>query len=119
MIKQRFYCDDEIKELMLVDPDLLIVLANMVKWANDRGVRLCVTSILRDYDKFSKSDTHQTGRAFDLSVKGWSNDDIEEFTLYFTQNFGKLGAIVDGSPRLIVHHNIGLGDHLHIQVRRK
>lgn len=118
-MKQYIYCDDEIKELMLCRPELVVIVSDMSLWAKNNGLRFCITSIIRCKDKFSESDTHQTGRAIDLSIKGWSNIDIEDFILYFSQKYEKWAAITkDGEVRLIKHHDIGLGDHLHIQVRR-
>ena len=115
----NFECEDDINELKQVQPELLIVIAWAIKYCLKMKLRCCVTSLIRCQDTFSKSDTHQTGRAFDLSVKGWSNSDIEDFTLFMTQKCNDFAAVNDkGEKRLIVHHDIGLGDHLHIQIKR-
>ena len=118
-MKENFFCDDDINEIKQVQPELLIVLGYAVRYCLRHKLVCAITSLVRCQDSFSKSDTHQTGRAFDLSVKGWSNQDIEDFTLYMTQKCNDFAAVnTDGDKRLIVHHNIGLGWHLHIQVKR-
>lgn len=118
-MKQYFFCDDEIKELMNIVPELFLIMADMNLWAINSGLRFLVTSIIRCKDKFSESDTHQTGRAFDLSVKGWNNEDVENFILYFEHKYKNYAAITkEGGTRLILRHDIGLGDHIHVQVRR-
>lgn len=118
-MKDKFICEDDINELKQVSPYLLIVIGWVVFYCAKHNLRCCITSIIRCIDSFSKSDTHQTGRAIDLSVKGWSNQDIEDFTLFMTQKCDEYAAVNGkGEKRLIVHHDIGKGDHLHIQVKR-
>lgn len=116
-LQDNFTCEDDINELKQVQPELLIVLAWSIKYCKKNTLRCCVTSLVRCVDSFSVSNTHQTGRAFDLSVKGWSNQDIEDYTLFMTQKCNEYAAInTSGEKRLIVHHDVK-GDHLHHQVR--
>jgi len=80
-----------------------------------------VTSIIRGVkDGISKSKTHQTGRAFDVSVKGWSETFIEMFINYLNAMFSSYAATsASGEKRLAVRHNSGHGDHIHIQINSK
>lgn len=63
------------------------------------------------------SKTHSEGRAFDLSTKGWTLMKIQYFIAYFSHKYVNYAAIGVSGPRLILHHNNGNGDHMHIQIR--
>lgn len=67
-----------------------------------------------------KSTTHLEGRAFDLSVKPFKEEQINELKVAFTQVAGHLGAIGEYSklPTLIVDHDTGHGRHLHFQISK-
>lgn len=67
-----------------------------------------------------KSTTHQDGRAFDLSVKNLTVEELGELKIAFTKVAGHLGAIDQdtGLPKLIVDHDSGHGRHLHFQISR-
>ncbi len=67
------------------------------------------------------SDSHQEGRAFDVSTRGWNDWGIQEFMSSFESKYKALGAIghKDGKPVLIVRHDTGRGDHFHIQINKK
>jgi hypothetical protein len=66
------------------------------------------------------SDTHSTRRAWDISSRGWTRDEIETFKTIMFARFRNVGATArDGSPRPIVHHDAGYGLHFHFQIARK
>jgi hypothetical protein len=102
-------------------PGLRILAYESVEWIKSRNLPILFTSIIRPkIQGVSKSDTHAQGRAFDLSVKGWSADQCLEFEQYINDNFAEnLGAISasDGRPRACLFH-VGTAPHQHIQTRR-
>ena len=119
-MKSNFTSRDNIAELQSVDPWILVILGATIAWAIPKKLPVVVTSILRELnDGISQSSTHQTGRAIDLSVKGWQGKDIEDLAEYLNKKFEKIGAIskTTGKPMACYYHNNGNGWHFHIQVR--
>lgn len=84
---------------------------------------MVITSIIRPrIHGVSRTDIHSSGRAFDLSVRGWSRFDIE-FIVKRVNDDLKIGAISihDGKEREAVYEDgftAGKGEHLHFQCRR-
>jgi len=75
-----------------------------------------VTSLISDRENVkAKSKTHEQGRAFDLSVKGWTEQDINRFVFLMNRDYSDIAAVSasDLEPRAVVYHD----NHLHIQVR--
>lgn len=115
-------------QMLLLKPKALLMLAWSVDWCTQREISPHFTSIIRPYDDGSKSDTHQTGRAVDLSLKaehGWTADLIDEFMFDFSDTFKEVGALVyndDGeliSRPIKIHGNReNSGQHAHLQCRR-
>ena len=65
------------------------------------------------------SDSHRTGRAFDIRTKGLKEDFKKAFCEYFNALYQKsLGAQTKDGPMLIVDKPHGSGPHWHVQVRR-
>lgn len=114
----------KINDLRMIHPNLLKVIAFSVGYCFEKKLPCVITSILRSKEENqalgSKSMTHVEGRAFDLSVKGWSTDDIDDFIFAINDEFESIGAIsaIDGKSKPIKFHNNGNGDHFHLQVRR-
>lgn len=78
-----------------------------------------VSTLEEDVILHRKSTTHLEGRAFDLSVKDFTENEITDIEVAFTRVAGHLGAInKDGSRALIVDHNSGFGRHLHFQIAK-
>ena len=103
--------------------DKLIVLAGYTLiYCKENYLPLMFTSIIRPKIKgVSKSRTHEQGRAFDISVRGWTIDKINDFVSKINNKF-KLGAVsmTDGVEREAIYEDgisAGLGAHLHVQCR--
>lgn len=100
------------------------VLEEMALWCAERGVTLEVTESVTTWveDKGVKrlSETHRTARAFDLSVRGWTEELISEFISYFNEKFKYIAAIgaTSGKAELILRHDNGHGDHMHVQISK-
>jgi len=109
----------EKEDLAMLTPKMLIVLGYASLFAQKNKLDFVITNIKHKFEA-SKSNTHPEGRAIDVSVNGWSTEDADNLSLFLEQNCGELGAISasTGTRRLVVRHDIGLGDHIHLQVER-
>jgi len=112
--------DEEFTELAQLHPILFLILAHMNLWCHNRGTPFVITRMIDEkIEGVSISDTHKEGRAFDLSVRNWSDQDIQEFTNTFNNKYGtSVGAfgLRTGLPSVVVYH-VGTAPHLHIQIR--
>ena len=103
---------------LFVHPAIIIVLGYCQLWAFQRGLPFNPTSVMSTEKKDKAlgriSDTHKEGRAFDLSIRGWTTDDIDDFKVDIEKELGHLGAVSESDlvRRLVVVES----DHLHIQV---
>lgn len=72
----------------------LVLMALAVAWfCSKRGLPLLFTSIIREgIPGVSVSKTHIEGRAFDISVKGWTERDILDLVHWMNETFN-IGAI--------------------------
>jgi hypothetical protein len=106
-----------------VDPKLLIILDALVSYCDTMNLPIKITSIIRPkIEGVSKTDIHADGRAFDISLIGWTNSDARDcaHTINRTLNTGAY-SLKDGLEREVVFEdgiNAGQGRHLHLQCRR-
>lgn len=104
-------------------PKLQMILNEMGRFCELSGHRFVLTDLLSSAADDARlgrvSNSHREGRAADVSVKGWPEEFTAHFMAWFAKLYGKEGAVSksDGVQRLIVRHNIGHGDHLHVQVK--
>jgi len=116
----RFKEEDEILQLAIIHPILLFIFSDFNFYCYERNLPVVITrAVEHNIEGVSVSDTHPQGRAIDLSVKGWSYDDIQTAIKYFNEKFEQYAAISarDGKPRLMIYHDVGLGTHIHLQIR--
>jgi hypothetical protein len=105
-----------------VNAKLLILADYTVDYCKEHNLPLVFTSIIRPkIPGISTTDIHSTGRAFDISVRGWKLADILAYRDHVNDKF-TLGAISarDGKEREVVYEDgisAGKGAHLHIQCR--
>lgn len=105
-----------------VHHNLLVLADYVIAHTETHQLPMVITSIIRPMIKgVSKTDIHSKGRAFDLSVRGWSKHDIE-FLLDNINEKLTIGAISlrDGKEREAVYEDgisAGKGAHFHFQVR--
>lgn len=101
-----------------------MILCDVVLWCQVNGLP-CVVSSARSTAKEDRilgrvSKTHLEGRAFDLSLIGWTNKQAKELSDYLFGKYSILGALgADGKSRLVVIHDVGHGNHIHVQVHSK
>lgn len=119
------YAKDGVKERLLhLHPNALMVLCDVIKWAIEKQIKLvisdAVTTKQEDEALNRVSSTHRESRAFDISTRGWTKDDIDECVRVFSLKYRHMAAIgTDGQPRLVYFHNAGYGAHLHFQIHKK
>lgn len=105
-----------------VNSKLLILIDYLITHCEVHSLPLTITSIIRPMIKgVSKSRTHQEGRAFDISVRGWKLDDIVMIIDSVNEKH-TIGAISlkDGQEREVIYEDgitAGKGAHLHFQCR--
>lgn len=116
LIKQDDNKNEDILELTGYS---LIVLGYLKYFCEQTGLPLILTNVLNKYPE-SISETHPDGRAFDVSLKGWPEDLIKKCIIFLEDKCMHFAPISlrTGKPRLILRHDIGLGDHLHIQTKK-
>lgn len=114
-----------ISDIQEMHPNLIMILGNICLWCQQKNLPLRITSIKTDSVAVRRSShTHEDGRAFDMSLKGWEMDDIIKFESHFNLSFRHIAALSssDLMPRLVVIHEvkqdgISYGEHAHIQVK--
>ena len=120
-MKRNFYFKDldETGDLMSIHIELFKMFAVLASFCNHYDLPLVVTSMI-DKVPGRKHGTHIDGRAFDISVKNWTELDIHRVVHRFNTNFKDVAAISasDGKPRAAIAHDIGLGAHIHFQVKK-
>lgn len=113
-----------IKEYESIYPALKVILEDMALYCQRQGQPFVITDLLSDAIEDKKlnrvSSSHLEGRAADIRTVNWSKEFREKFTNYFSKLYEKNAAISKetGNPRLILYHNSGAGNHIHIQVRK-
>lgn len=111
-------CDSD--DWAKVHINLRVLAYELIEYCLVHNLPLVITSIIRPMIKgVSKTDIHAKGRAFDVSVHGWTEKQCLDCEQYLNDNFSeKFGAISisDGKPRACVYH-VGTGPHLHVQCK--
>jgi len=110
----------DIMDVTMIHENLMILLTAFIMWCHQHGKPAVVTSMISDKVYGRVSRTHAEGRAFDISVKGWSPKEIEKFVNYFNRTFKEIAAISksDLKPRAAVYHQVeGNAPHIHLQVK--
>lgn len=91
------------------------------QWCDQKKIPFVITrAVDAMIPNVSKTNIHEEKRAVDVSVHGWSADEIDEFIHDSNEKFSEeIGAISisDGKPRFCVYH-CGVGFHMHLQVRK-
>lgn len=112
-----------IYDFLLMHPKLLGMYSTVLDFCINNNIKCVITSIWRPPDDgISKSRTHQTMRAIDISLKaihGWNSLLIAELKGLIEREYKNIGAInaSSGESRPIVIHDAGSGIHAHLQIR--
>ena len=101
-------------------PAILPIFTYVVLYAKNNDLPCEITSLISDRkDVVAVSTTHKDGRAFDLSISGWSMFHIKRLVHNVNINFATIAAISfeTGNPTAAIDKNHGTGPHIHFQVR--
>lgn len=114
--------DEEINlgELRFMSNTLLSIMATFFIYCHERELPCKITSIKEPFPN-RESRTHEEGRAFDASIQGWPDENIEEIVKKISREYGWAGAhsISDGKQRVVLYHKVEDSEyHLHFQVQR-
>ena len=107
-------------DLQKISPALLIIFTRVVLYCVEHNLPLKITSIISDRAHITKqTQVHPSGRGMDISVAGWSSLHKNRLPYLLNNWYGDLAAISasDKIPRAALLHDVGRGEHLHIQVK--
>jgi hypothetical protein len=129
MASRRFFTckyPNEIHELMVIHPYLLVVFAGLVAYCHDRSYPApVITSIARTPEENeadgAESDSHVTLRAFDVRSSSYTQDQVDDICEYMNREFSQYAAVNNkGARRLAVYHKVAGGAlHFHFQIHRR
>lgn len=125
MILDYFKHKKDHTRFLYMHPLILSIVFDMAHWCELKNLPFVITSTVstenEDEKLKRKSKTHVSGRAFDMSLRGWNDKDVNLFRTEYNNRYQHIASIskYTGQPTLIVRHNSGHGDHLHIQIHSK
>lgn len=124
MAQIKFKTEKEKAEFDKLKPNLVFILLDMASYFNANGYDFVITDVLSEIQEDKKlkriSASHREGRAVDVRVRNIPDDFLKTFEEKFEKIYQNEAAISlkTGKPNLILRHNVGAGDHLHIQVKK-
>lgn len=120
----KFKTEKEKNEFQKIKSNLAFIVLDMASFFNANGYEFLITDILSEVQEDKKlkriSSSHREGRAVDVRTHGIPEDFLKTFEEKFERIYTNEAAISlkTGEPNLILKHNNGNGNHLHIQVRK-
>ena len=125
VFKIEFKPELDISDLRRMKPKIIWLMIDFWEYCKERNLYCCVTS-MTEYASGRVSSTHREGRAFDASVRGWKEEDIETFLAHFNKKWANIGTAPRGKePKAVIYHATKNKDgeivspgHLHFQIRR-
>jgi hypothetical protein len=122
----KFKNNKDKENMLLLHPILLQIMFDMNLWCYERGLPFVITSTISTIHEDKRlgrsSDSHRTGRAIDVSIKGgWDHLAVGDFVSHFNRRYYDVAAIASdsGKPTLIPDVNHGSAPHFHIQIHKK
>lgn len=125
MITKIFKHKKDHTRFLYLHPAILVILFDAQNWALENNLPFLVTETVTtksEDDKLSRvSSSHRQGRAFDLSTRGWSTEDINKFRTHFSRKYADYAALSrsSGQPNLVIYHDSGWGSHFHLQIHSR
>lgn len=109
------------RDIQEMHPALWILFSATILYCKEYKLPCKITSLKSDREGVrAKSTTHEEGRAFDLSVSGWTEMHVHRFVFLMNSDYREIAAISasDLEPRAAVYHEYdGQGSHIHLQVK--
>lgn len=106
-------------------PTTVKLICEFIEYCEEKSLPCSITDTISTLEEDQRlkrvSDTHRTARAFDASIHGWNDTQIQECVAHFNNKYPELGALSqDGKQRRLVYvHDAGTGMHFHFQIRRE
>lgn len=114
----------DLNDLLKMNKYILEIFFDVADYCRRRDLPFIVTSLISDRNNInSVSETHESGRAFDMSTESakLTESEIKCLLDYVNLKYAKqVGAfsLSDGRPRAAIYHSaLGGAPHLHFQVR--
>jgi len=120
--QMQFKPELNLRDLTRLTRNLMFVLTDFITYCQKRNLPCLITSLMEDAPG-RKSTTHQTGRAFDASVRGWTEVEVYKCQHFFNKTYPNIGTAPKGKPPKVcvvhsaTHEGKVLPKHFHFQVR--
>lgn len=122
MLEPRYKCKHEgdMFGLALIHPMLLFIFADLSLYCNELDIPVVITRVIGEkIPDISTSDTHSEGRAIDISVRNWAEEDIKAVEKYINDKYAEdYGTSRTGKNPIVFLDHVGTARHIHLQVRR-
>lgn len=124
LLASNFKSETAAERFEYLHPFLQEMLFEMIQWLSDRNIHGVITETVTTPEEDAalgrKSVSHQEGRASDLRTRDWPRNTVKEFLDHFNEKYLKHGATraSNGQLALLVFHDSGHGEHIHIQLAR-
>lgn len=119
------YGKEDVKDrIMFLSPAIMLILSDLILYCEQNQLPCVISDAVTDLSEDQAlnrvSSTHREGRAFDVSLHGWTRDQWNDCRRIFSAKYRHLAALdTSGEPNLIVVHDAGTGNHMHFQVHKK
>jgi len=108
------------KEVQMLTAPAFYLLGALTLYCHQHKLPPPVITSLRDHYDGRVSTGHKDSRAFDVSTRGWTVDEIDDMVHEFNARYKNIAAFSasDLVPRAVIYHKVdGNAWHLHFQVR--
>ena len=118
-MKKNFQISCDINDLQMIDLKLFNLLVDLITFSSMHNIPCNITSLIRPLDGFSTTRTHQEGRAADIAIRHLTfpqKQRLKEYLRDYDKQYD-VGAIVNGTSKILHAEPHGTGPHFHLQVR--
>jgi len=119
----KFKTKRAFERAILMSGYALLTLRDGARWAAERGLPFVVTETFttpaEDLAVGRQHLVHQEGRGWDLSIKGWTQQNMKDFEEYMEKKWGHLGAVTSSGKRNLIELHTGTALHFHVQVEKQ
>ena len=119
MFSVSYKADIVMDDLRYLTPDCYVLFSSFIDWCWNKDLPIVITSLMSDRDGVKTvSNTHATGRAFDVRFSApWTKDDAEDCMRYHNRLFKNIAAISSRTGEPIACDLHGDPKHFHFQTR--
>lgn len=120
----KFKSIKEEKEFPRIVPSLKLIVEDIESYVTKAGYDFVISDVMSEVSEDRAlrrvSSSHREGRAVDVRTSSWPKDFLDKLESHFEEKYKGMAALskVTGKPNLILYHNVGFGNHIHIQVKK-